>query len=212
MKTLFKLYGNGDIDFLGNEVIQSGLNGNYIFKDKYITIPKIIELPPDNLKNHFVEKNSEIGWTFGSVVNPPEGNHDRTSAYIDVSEWDFCSLRVEQSNYKIRYSDFRVMFYNSINFTGNIIYYDQFDRVNYEDYAIFNKQIDVKDFNYIRISMDHYDDPIVDMKVMVCEGKQNIDKHYLALDDMPDWFKDTGKPLSIFKEGIVIKGRLINRE
>lgn len=211
-KTILKLHANGNFETVGTPLIQD--NNTYSFTENQIIAPKIIEYPPIGYRNYFVEKTSVSGFINvypedGQIgVNPPN-EHDRTSDYIDVEGWGSATIR-------IRYKGMN----NSYRAWANVSFYTilkEFHSYAFDDYVgqnpslgdyifVFEVPVSIK---YLRVSTNYYDNPNVDVKISVEKGLVDIAKHYLSFEDMPTWVKDTGQPISFFREGIVIKGYLI---
>lgn len=209
MKTILKLYDNGDFETVDTALVQSGITGNYSFGENSITVPKIIEHPPPDYRNYFIEELSESGWVTGNAVQLPNED-DRCSHHIDVRGWESLTVRIRFYNADGSHSSWvSVATYNEAK--GSIgILYDNYASGGDSFWGNYDWQYKapVGNFSFIRISTTYYDTPGVTVKVSVERGDTNNTKHYLAPEDMPEWVVDTGNPISIFPEGIVIKGSL----
>jgi len=208
-KVIAKLHANGNFETVGVQLVQDG--NSYSFAENVITVPKIIEYPPVGYRNYFIEKDSVIGFLSMSTGEPTTGVafDSRTSDFINVLGWGLATIRIEFNNMNSDYVA-RV----------GVYLYDT-DR-NYYDY-LFDEILSVSDGNhvfefqaqirqgvqFVRVCANYYDKAGTNVRISVEKGTVATQKHYLAFEDMPSWVVDTGQPISIFKEGIVIKGDLI---
>ena len=189
------------------------------FSEDAIILPPIIEYPPEP-RNYFVKNTSVSGWAadfemdgkLAGEVHPPSGNNDRTSDFIDVSDWNDFTVRIVQENLdNVTTPSFRVLTYDSSKQFKRIFHEPSFNEYILEnDILIATLKTTLNDDDkYIRVSLNHYDNPNVITKITVNNGITTPDKYYLAIEDLPSWVQDTGHPFSFFTEGIVIKGNLI---
>lgn len=208
-KTILKLYENGNFETVDAPLVQSEIVGNYSFNENSITVPKIIEYPPANYRNYFIEKTSEPGFIDGSGYVQASHEHDRVSDYIDISDWEY-SMTIVRFNGMT--GDYRAwVCISHFDENKNWIWdtHDEYHSLEGQTGDIVVRIDSLADVSFMRVSVNYYDNPITDVKISVEKDTEGTDKHYLAPEDLPEWVVDTGQPISIFKEGIVIKGNLI---
>lgn len=179
------------------------------FTENSITLPPIIELPSSGYRNYFIEKTSVPGYVYDERGLQVSNEHDRTSDYIDITGW---TNTVIISRFNDMTGDYRAWI--------AVTYYNQnkeFLLTAHEDYhtgqgttgdIVVNLSLPTN-ANYMRVSANYYDNPNSKVKLSIEKGAVGTDRHYLAPEDLPDWVRDTGNPVSIFPQGIVIKGNLI---
>ena len=209
VKTILRLHANGDFETIGTPLNEGQ---SYSFGESGITVPKIIEYPP--YRNYFIEKTSVSG-----VLSPNDGitmlladEYDRTSDFINVTGWTSGTIRLEYSNLAGSFRPWvAILLYDENKRAVDILFDDYIAPANTKGDWVFTSTFEL-DVSYIRICVNYYDHPTTDVKVSLTMGDTIHDKHYLAYEDMPSWVKDTGQPISIFPEGIVIKGEIIHTE
>jgi hypothetical protein len=206
-KTILKLHANGDFEPIDTNIVQSEIAGNYSFKGNEIIVPTIIEYPPTGYRNYFVEKTSVKGHITdnGSVVPPQED--ERTSDFIDVKGWDMVTVRIRYKNMTGVYWAWGGIYLYDDNKNYLSTYMDEYLGATTGDH-LFEIKL-TPNVAYLRLYTTYYDTANVEVKISVERGNTANTKHYLAPEDMPSWVVDTGNPISIFPEGIVIKGDLI---
>lgn len=214
MKTILKFHANGNLESVATPLIQSG--DIYLFTETLITVPKIIEYPPQGTRNYFIEKTSVPGFVMGygeGGIGPgdlhPQNENDRTSDFIDVSTWGSATTRVR---FKSMNGAYRAWV--------SIIFYDhskKFLSWAFDNYVGPSNSVGDYTFTFkvpvnaafLRVSTNYYDNPNTSVKISVENGDTSNTKHYLASEDLPEWVRDTGNPISFFPQGIVIKGDII---
>ena len=212
--TILKMYDNGDLETF---VPIQQASRSYSFKRDSINVPRIIEYPPQGYRNYFIEKTSVEGYISGVTGNiqPPE-EYERVSDFISIYGWESFVVRVEFKNLQSNSNTWLGI----SQFTGDrgfiSFYIDDFVlESGYVGDAVIEYYFPIWEedaVEFIRVSVNYYDDPLVDVKVSIENGTVATQKHYLAPEDMPIWAIDTGNPVSIFPEGIVIKGDLIESQ
>lgn len=210
VKTILKLHENGDFEPLDVSLIQSEIVGNYSFTENSITVPKIIEYPPANYRNYFIEKTSVPGVLYDGTGIHQGWEDDRTSDFIPVSGWESGVLRARFINMHGNYRAWIGILFYDVNKQYLDLFLDEYVSAHGQvgDFTVeipFPLNVD-----FIRVSVNYYDSSTASVKLSVEKGTVATEKHYLAPEDLPEWVVDTGQPVSIFKEGIVLKGNLIH--
>lgn len=204
-----RLYANGDLETFNTQLTQSGILGNYSFKSDSIVVPQIIEYP--SYTNYFIERNSVEGWIEASTGDIAIANeHDRTSDFINVEGWGTATVRMRFINMDGSYQ----IWHGTYFYTPEKYYYSPDSEgtiaVATGDYVYERKVTIPSDISFIRVSANYYDKEGVTVQISVERGDTQDIGHAIAVEDLASWARNTEHPISIFPEGIVIKGSLIN--
>lgn len=215
-KTILKLHADGSFETINTKLIQSNILGDYKFGENQITVPRIIEYPPQEKINYFINKTSVDGYIqhhardglYAGQFMQQSNEKERVSDYIDVNGWGIVTVRFRFYDTKDLQPWLSVQTYDN-----NKNYLDAPIRGNFgttnSNYYMYEHKLNIST-GFIRVSSSHWGYGESRVEISVEKGDTNDTKHYLALEDLPDWVRDTENPISIFKEGILIKGKIIN--
>ena len=209
-KTILKLHANGDLEAL---VPLTKGSAGYKFSGTGIEVPEIITLPPSDYRNYFIEKTVVPGYlssATGSVVTPANED-DCTSDFIDITGWGTVTVRVWHTGMNGNFSNWTTI----LLYTSTQAYYDVVydDGPSYTGDTLFERTITIPEFvSFIRVSTTYFVTEGVDVKISVERGSTTVARHYPALEDLGDWVRDTGNPISLFPQGIAIKGSVIQSQ
>ena len=208
-KTILRLHANGDVETFVP-----------LYQDKNLYV--IRDSEPGQLNS----RNSQI---------IPQSNGTRTSDFIPVEPNEIYTISV----YWSQQSSYKWVMYHCYDINYEFLYYGQLD--NYPNLEFVNQIPIPSDVVYLRVSATQLENDDCKIQLekgnvvtpyfpsFTDRGLNNLNPYSFNKKeilipkiveyppnredlDLPTWAKDTGNPISIFPEGIVIKGNLIEKQ
>lgn len=213
MKTLFKIYDNGNVDFLDLEIVKN--EDNLIFNENYINVKNIIEYPEEKFRNYYVEKTISDGYITsqgeesykpGEIVPPNE--NDVTSDFINVEGWEDLTVRIRFLRMNGLYKAFVGVHCFDSNRGFVYSFYDDHASEDTTGNFMYTLKIPIN-ISYIRVSSNYHNVEGVEVQKTVEKGISDNIKHFKSYEDMPEWVKYSENNFSIFEEGLIIKGDIL---